>query len=622
MKIATSSLLALAVCNAFQLKPHEHRHAPRTHCKTLHVGSPPSPLFMSNTDQLTQSITDHPDQICWKTTLANSPNSYVSPSIELITRPPSEGAGTGITAVQDIPANTTIMSLAVDEVPIIDAYDLISGYSKTNSNDDAVMNKLTKSWYGIHSFDVNDKGDVKKSTDSNLSRYDVLDGILAHLTLTRYRDLSPSHTVKDGYILQESRRLGHFLDSMPLFPNIGYTGRDPLEKHPFPTAILFWKEKEFDLLNGTIAQVTIGDKRIASSYRIRDLYEVFLEEHVDLELIDVINAIESSSSTTNSRAFGRNYDIGLKEMKKDNHLLVPMVDKMNHAFDGGNVGWESVLLNESEERAQRAKGESVTFDLVTRRDVSKGDEIFTSYGDKLDTSFLSGYGFFNTAPDRTASSGIPLLPKFLELDPTKPNGPKLDFRNEKVWLPITDAIKKAVDAAMKKKAAEEKAKFDLLAYPISISSTRTANRVRPMYVVTTRIVSEDGIHVSHKATIQKLLPSFRAAASALAQLRYNHQNGIKAPIKLKEMAIAAALKDPNKNWDEEALSLIRAGIQERLTLLKEVGAQNEAWLEKVSVHNFETREARANLARQIRSSEIEVLEVLLAAASDWKQSVW
>lgn len=224
-------------CNAFQYQVHHPKFTSTTIPK-----QPTSRCMSSNdygsqeslsTSQL-QDTTQHPDKICWTKTLQSSPNSYVHPSIELIIRPPSEG-GTGIIATAAIERSTKVLSLDVDEAPVIDAESFFrryDEYSDKNDDEDEVLKMLANLWHdGSDAYES-----IEKTLEKTLSKQDrykmtmnsrgtkdhVMTGILAHLTLTRYRDLSPhcnnNRPNERSFILKESRRLGHFLDSMPLLP--------------------------------------------------------------------------------------------------------------------------------------------------------------------------------------------------------------------------------------------------------------------------------------------------------------------------------------------------------------------------------------------------------------------
>ena len=162
-----------------------------------------------------QQQTEHPHTKLWSTTLETSPNSYVNPSIDLAIHPPSEG-GTGIVAVDDVPADTVAMCLPLGEVGMIDASSILGSYT---DREDEVLNMLKEMW-------SKELASTKSKQNSEEGkRLAVLAGIIAHLQLTRYKDLTSWTTsaVKEGYALEQSRRLGLFLDAMPLLPQHQFT---------------------------------------------------------------------------------------------------------------------------------------------------------------------------------------------------------------------------------------------------------------------------------------------------------------------------------------------------------------------------------------------------------------
>ena len=573
---------------------------------------------LDNESQL-QTKTDHPDAICWHSTLEQSPNSYVHPSIELVIRPPTEG-GTGVVARGNIPENTTIISLAVDEVAVIDAATIIEAYKRNSTQQhDQVMDMLVKLWHGIEPLTLSERedGEIDVLKERRQSKSDVLAALVAHLQLVRYKDLDDSIEVKAGFALDESRRLGHFLDSMPLLPRKS-------DSHPFPSNFLFWKEKESRiLLNQTLARnlQTLEQEYVGDS--IHEWYTTFLAEHPELALSHVVDAIESSSATLNSRAFARGYPREVngfldRDQAKDEHILVPLVDKMNHDENDQNVIWESPLLDEVEEGMVRKEGKRVVFNVTTIRDINVGDEILTSYGKKPCWIFALSYGFLPPITrERYAYSGIPLFPDLLDLAPD--SDAKLDLRQPENHAPLIKAIRAAIEAIDKHKPQRERTKSRFQFFALPTSTRRERGRFRPLIEVETRIGIESNANITkyHKASVQTLLPIFRAAASVISQLQYNHQNQIKSPIKLKKIVLAAGLKDTETDWNKEALNLMHSGINDRLTSLQDAEKEASEWIESISMHYIEERDIRYQFANDIRDSEVKVLESLNAAIKDW-----
>lgn len=140
-------------CNAFQFQNHHTKFRsttiPKQSTSRCMSSNDYDSQESSSTSQL-QTKTQHPDVICWTKTLQESPNSFVHPSIELTLRPPSEG-GTGLIATAAIERNTKVLSLDVDEVPVIDAESFFrryDEYSGKDDEDDEVLKMLAKIWRG------------------------------------------------------------------------------------------------------------------------------------------------------------------------------------------------------------------------------------------------------------------------------------------------------------------------------------------------------------------------------------------------------------------------------------------------------------------------------------------
>lgn len=122
-----------------------------------------------------------------------------------------------------------------------------------------------------------------------------------------------------------------------------------------------------------------------------------------------------------------------------------------------------------------------------------------------------------------------------------------------------------------------------------------------------------------------MLPAFRAAASAIRQLRENHRtsggDGAASPIKASRMARAAASADASAPCEALALELLRDGMRERRRTLTNDGATAEAWLVRQDAtagsedqRGREHRQLRAGMARDVRESELLVLRALQKTA--------
>lgn len=136
-------------------------------------------------------------------------------------------------------------------------------------------------------------------------------------------------------------------------------------------------------------------------------------------------------------------------------------------------------------------------------------------------------------------------------------------------------------------------------------------RRQPVIVVGTKIDTADDSHNKpyHGLAIQSVLPAFKAAASAIDQLRNNYQNNISSPIQASEMAKAAASIDPKKDWTTDATALIQDGLNVRIETILDDDKNARSWLDKASGQN-EDRTSRAGLTQDIRRAELAVLRRL------------
>eukprot|EP00804_Cyclotella_cryptica_P018825 CCRYP_018291-RA/>CCRYP_018291-RA protein AED:0.00 eAED:0.00 QI:119/1/1/1/0/0/2/691/645 len=623
----------IATCAAFEfraprqanfllVRPRRRLHGSTPTAKSHSIAS--SSSLMSHQSSVedpsqAQKECDHPHTRLWSSALNKSPNSHVHPSIELVIRPPSEG-GTGIVAINDIPVNTIVMSLRLEEVGMIDATSMIKSYKLHAKQDDAVFNMLVEMWE-TGSRPINNTRDKTQEGQRLL----VLSGIVAHLQIVRYKDLSSSVTseVKAGFALDESRRLGAFLDAMPLLLQHVRKG----DRHPFPTHFLFWTGEEVEnLLQGTVAQALAYRDRAIVTLTVPEWSNAFLEEHSSsVSKSEILNAIYSSFACVTSRSFGVPKRIDL-----DGKGLIPVVDMLNHDSENANVQWK--FRTRTEERNNMIPEGKDDFVVRTIRDVLKGQELVASYGWRPSWDMASSYGFVpRMMKERWECSAIPLFPAVLDLDPYAMSSQqnktldkaKLDLLSEANYGPLVKAVTAAVDATLDKfSSPNRRNRIQILSVfrPPSpeTSPTNTVLRRQPVVVVETKIHNgkdSDNQH-HHKLAIKSILPAFRAAAAAISQLRHNHQKGSSSPIKSSQMALAAASNDGGKDWDAPALALIRDGINDRITALLQGGQNAEMWLAEVSdINSSDHRQHRANLARATRDAELRVLEKLLSELS-------
>ena len=322
-----------------------------------------------------------------------------------------------------------------------------------------------------------------------------------------------------------------------------------------------------------------------------------------------------------------------------------------------------------EKKINEGKGDIV---VTTLCDISKGEELLKCYGWRPAWDIASSYGFVpKLKKERWECSVIPLFPAVLDLVSGVISTPgqnassetKLDLLLETNYGPLVKAVIAAVDAANEIEARRESAKdaddsqstnvdrsdrpellnqLEIVSLfrppPAHTAKEFPFTRRQPCVVVGTKIQAYDSasnINRHHcKKAIQSILPAFRAAASALSQLRHNHQltqsthnssgDNDPSPIKASQMAIAAASLDSNTNWDEHALTLILEGIQDRIQTLIEGGKAADTWIsgiEKVvganDYNDYQHRQLRAGMAKDAREAEITVLHTFKDELSQW-----
>lgn len=583
----------------------------------------------------------HPHSKLWSTTLDTS-SSYVNPSIELAVRPPS-GGGTGIVAVEDVPADTVVMSLPLEEVGMIDAASILDSYNEEEGRDE-VLTLLKESW------SRKELASTSKENSDDGKRLAILAGIIAHLQLTRFKDITYNASVKgeSSYALDQSRRLGLFLDAMPLLPQ---RDDDNSQTHPFPTHYLYWTDDEIEiLLRGTMGQTKAREVRAGIGLVVREWSSSFLEEHYnnggDVTQMQILNAIFSAFTAVLSRSFG---DSAGRDLNGKGRMLVPLVDMLNHDGEDPNIRWTWHVRGGDEDGIEDGKGDIV---VTTLSEVKKGNELFKCYGWRPSWDIASSYGFvprLNT--QRWECSAIPLFPAELDLAPDSIATPNqianhethLDLLLESNYGALVKAVVEAVEAANEVHARQKndgttdkndtsnKEKTDrpeqldhlqlvslFRAPPKSTAKEYPFPRRQPCVVVGTKIQSSPSYDNDcyHRDAIKSILPAFRAAASAILQLR-NHYRSLGSAdasqtVDSQKMAMAAGDSD----WDAPARKLIQEGISDRIQYLADDGTNAKAWLAKqndatsMADGNGEHRRLRADMAGDVREAELKVLRTL------------
>lgn len=608
----------------------------------------PSPQRTSSCLYSSGTVKTHQDQqqqhshlLIWEKTLEVAPDSYVNPAIELAIRPPEEG-GTGILAIDDVKKDTVVMCLPLNQVGMIDAASILN---EAPEGEDAVIDKLIEMWNKQLSSEKDGKrGEVMQEGN----RLAVLVGIIAHLQLTRYKDKTAwtANEVKEGYALEQSRRLGLFLDAMPLLPQRPTPNNSPLQ-HPFPTHFLYWDDEEVEqLLQGTMAQTKAREVRAGVGLVVREWSEAFLKEHSPgVKQVQILNAIFSAFTAVLSRSFG---DEAGRDLNGAGRMLVPLVDMLNHDSEDPNVSWQWHVEGD-EEKIKAGEGDIA---VTTLKDVKKGEELYKCYGWRAAWDIASSYGFVpRLKKERWECSVIPLFPAVLDLAPdiiATPNQiskdeTSLDMLLESNYGVLVKAVLAAVDAASEIEARQkidsgnENASENQTDRPEQLDRLEVVSlfrpppaltakdfpfpRRQPCVVLGTKIGASDEIASAnqqyHREAIKKVLPAYRAAASAIAQLRLNHKSGdSSSSIQASQMALAAASLDKDTDWDEAALNLMRLGINDRIQTITSDGKAASAWLTQSTTANsmdevsLQHRQFRADMSADIRDAELNVLRTI------------
>ena len=605
----------------------------------------------------------HPHSKLWHDTLPlDNTNCHAHPSIDLSIRPSSEG-GTGIVAAANIPANTIVLSLPLEEVRMIDIASILDSYNNDVEQDDAVLDLLKV----MYESKTRDDG---TAADDGGKRLAILAGIIAHLQLTRYKDTnnissssSTTTTSKSSmYALEQSRRLGLFLDAMPLLPATQHHQSD--RNHPFPTHYLYWKDDEIDvLLRGTIAQTKAREVRAGVGLVIRELSTSFVLEHGGgssvTQQTHILNAILSSFTVVTSRSFGDT--AGRDIVNGKGRMLVPIVDMLNHDDENPNVHWTWHVSggNNDDDGVEKGKGNIV---VTTLTNIKEGEELVKCYGWRPAWDIAASYGFVpRLKKARWECSAIPLFPIELDLLGDTPPHTLNRMANRAVMLDLTlesnygslvTLVSAAVDAAAAanhKKTSQGDSKDDEGKRPEQLNCglqlvslfrpppTSTAKeypfvRRQPCAIVGTKIQHSTSCQDinnqdHHLDAIEIILPAFRAAACALSQLRNQYQElGIVDPSQVDAslMVKAATSRD---EWDVSARKLIMYGIHERLQYLAD-STQSANYLRLTrqpqsndddddgngmideSESGEQHRKLRTIMAKEIKEMEILVLNTL------------
>jgi len=564
------------------------------------------------------------------------------------------------------------MCLPLEEVGMIDAASILDSYDEIEGDDEVL--KMLKEMWNKEMESANNRENSEEG-----KRLAVLAGIIAHLQLVRYKDVTSmtSNLVKEGYALDQSRRLGLFLDAMPLLPqhanNIDNNNQQ--RKHPFPTHFLYWTDDEIQiLLQGTMSLTKAREVRAGIGLVVREWSPAFLAEHSNRSIVtqqQILNAIFSAFSSVLSRSFG---DAAGRDLDGKGRMLVPLVDMLNHDGEDPNVIWKWHVGDGDETKIAEGKGDIV---VTTLRDVAKGEELVKCYGWRAAWDIAGSYGFVPALKtERWECAVVPLFPAVLDLVPNSIPTPSemaredttLDLLLESNYGTLVKAVIAAVDAASEIRARQKLSGGDMNEdddstegddgdeRPDQLNRLEVVSlfrpppsgdddkfpfpRRQPCVVVGTKIQSSDcdtdNAH-HHRRAIEAVLPAYRAAASAISQLRDNHQkissssssnndddDRSPSPIEASRMAMAAASLDKDADWDTLALKLMQDGMKDRCRTLVKDGKVAESWVARRNdaensmddPQGREHRQFRAGMARDAREAELNVLRVLQTTAHE------
>ncbi|KAL7526286.1 hypothetical protein ACHAXR_001409 [Thalassiosira sp. AJA248-18] len=436
---------------------------------------------------------------------------------------------------------------------------------------------------------------------------------------------------------------------MPLLPQHENNSMNNNNQHPFPTHYLYWTDDEVQiLLRGTMGQTKAREVRAGIGLVVREFSSSFLTEHSKNKGVSQITAVLS-------RSFG---DAAGRDLDGKGRMLVPLVDMLNHDGEDPNVHWTWHVGEGDEDKIAEGKGDIA---VTTLRDVKGGEELLKCYGWRPAWDIASSYGFVpELKNERWECTVIPLFPAVLDLAPDAIPTPSemargatsLDLLLETNYGPLVKAVIAAVNAANEIEARqkmngatddddgavdedrpEQLNRLEVVSLfrspPQGTADEFAFQRRQPCVVVGTKIQSSDcdtNNHHHHRHAIESILPAFRAAASAISQLRSNHQSSStdeSSPIEASQMAMAAASLDKHIDWDKQALNLIKEGMKDRLQTLVDDGKTADAWLSKqngatgIDDVDNQHRQFRAGVARDVRGVEMNVLNTLQKTAIEW-----
>jgi hypothetical protein len=223
--------------------------------------------------------------------------------------------------------------------------------------------------------------------------------------------------------------------------------------------------------------------------------------------------------------------------------------------------------------------------------------------------------------ERWECAVVPLFPTELDVA----NAPSIDLLLESNYGPLVKAVMAAVDAVKndnetfmelaKDDRPKQMNRIDVVSLfrppPASTADEFPFTRRQPCVVVCTKIQSSpsDTNDHYHRHAIELIYPAFRAAASAILQLKHNYSSE----------AEAKTVHDNDSDVDLLAQDLIKEGIRDRIQNLDNFGAAAQTWLDQENAikdmddQSRDHLQRRAGLARDVREAELIVLRTLQKA---------
>eukprot|EP01134_Creolimax_fragrantissima_P003222 CFRG3222T1 len=215
--------------------------------------------------------------------------------------------------------------------------------------------------------------------------------------------------------------------------------------HTLPTEVTMpalWSTEEREWLSGThaerITNVTLN--RLQKEYD--EVYVPFSTKHISLfkENVRSFEAYRLAAGLVSSRAFRVN-DVGMESE------MLPLADMFNHRSGGEHVHIEDDLLGDGSNASGVASDDDV-LDIRTVQDVSKGEEMFNTFGDLPASDLLCKYGFVDLDPNGRAHGEAETcrIALSLVISTAKAYSPNIDDASIQKWVEDADGLQLVKDA--------------------------------------------------------------------------------------------------------------------------------------------------------------------------------